>query len=210
MSPRGLVNELCVSLALVVVFAALGAPLWATLAQVHDPGAVASVFFMTVATCWAILVPSKVWTERRGDAWSRRVVLLVLGAGLGMLALWLDGFGMPFTGLPRPSSDAGLIALLPAPVMTEAGYLTLYGAALFALRWWRMTDRRRSQRFSVAPLLAAAFWAMVLMMLLQPQPWPRATHPVVVLVLSSAILQLVSPWQQPPPPQAKRLRLKSA
>jgi hypothetical protein len=33
---------------------------------------------------------------------------------------------------------------------------------------------------------------------------------VVALVMTSAIVQLVSPWQQPPPARSKRLRLRYA
>ena len=61
--------------------------------------------------CWAVMIPAKLWTERRGDAWSRRVVMLLLGAGVGVLALWLDGWGMPFTNQSAsqtlPAANAG-------------------------------------------------------------------------------------------------------
>jgi len=46
----------------------------------------------------------------------------------------------------------------------------------------------------------------VLLLLVKPQHWPGA----LVLVLASAIVQLVSPWEQPPPPAAKRMRLRYA
>jgi hypothetical protein len=82
-----------------------------------------------------------------------------------------------------------------------------------ALRWWKVTDRRRSQRFSLAPVLATAFWAVILLLL-----WHNLRHGAVVLgmartggvalVMASAIVQLVTPWEQPPPPTARRLRLR--
>lgn len=186
---RGLVSELCTSMVLAVVFAGLGVPLWATLGQERDSNALSTIFFLTVAASWAIMIPAKLWTERRGDAWSRRLVMLVLGAGVGVLALWLNGHH-----------------LSPGAAATEASWLSYYGLTFFALRWWRMTDRRRPQRFSVGPLLASAFWATLLLLLLQPDAWRGA----VVLVLASAIVQLVSPWQQPPPPVARRMRLRYA
>jgi hypothetical protein len=41
-------------------------------------------------------------------------------------------------------------------------------------------------------------------------PWPEPPRGVVALVMTSAIVQLVSPWDQPLPPRAKRLRLRYA
>jgi hypothetical protein len=208
---RDQVLELCGSLALTVVFAGLATTLWAALGQMRTLSELSTVFFLTVAASWAILVPAKFWTERRGDGWTRRVVMMLLGVVLGLLALWLDGWSPGSPGgreaaphLARPGG--ALVALFPRDVVTEASYFSYYALAFFALRWWRMTARRRSQRFSFAPILAAGFWGLVLLLLIQPQHWPG----VVVLVLASAIVQLVSPWEQPPPPAARRMRLRYA
>jgi eukaryotic-like serine/threonine-protein kinase len=209
-SGRGLLGELCGSMVLAVIFAAVGVALWATVRQVQHVNTISSIFFLTVAASWAVMIPAKLWTERRGDAWSRRVVMLVLGAGVGMLALWLQGWHMPFTGKPDslpPPTGSSLTALLPSTVAAEVGSLTFYGLAFFALRWWKMTERLRPQRFSVAPLLAAVFWAILLMMLLRPEDDWRS---VLVLGLTAAIVQMVSPWRQQQPPQARRLRMRYA
>jgi hypothetical protein len=80
--------------------------------------------------------------------------------------------------------------------------LSYFGVTFFALRWWRLSDRRRSQRFSFAPILAAGVWGYLLLLL-----WPQ-WRGALALVVSSAIVQLVSPWQAPPAPVAKRLRLR--
>jgi hypothetical protein len=70
-----------------------------------------------------------------------------------------------------------------------------------------MADRRRPQRFSFAPVLAAGFWGLLLLLLAHPAlSWKGA----VVLVLASAVVQLVSPWEPPPPPPARRMRLRYA
>jgi peptidoglycan/LPS O-acetylase OafA/YrhL len=183
-------------MALAVLFAALATTLWTAVSQGHvrnltDLG---TVFYLTVGTCWTILVPGKFWTDRRGDSWSRRVILMVLGALLGVGACWVDGWPVAVT------SDW----------MHEASYVSYYALAFFALRWWRMTDRRRPQRFSFAPLLAAGFWGWLLGLLVYTYNQPLWWGGAVVLVLASAILQLVSPWEQPPLPAAKRLRLRYA
>ena len=86
-----------------------------------------------------------------------------------------------------------------------ASYLCYFALVFLALRWWKMTDRRRPQRFSFAPILATGFWALVLLLI-----WQHLKLEAVALVLASAIVQLASPWQQPPPPAARRLRLRYA
>jgi len=86
-----------------------------------------------------------------------------------------------------------------------AGHLAYYALALFVLRWWKLADRRRAHRFSFAPILAAGFWGLVLLLVWQ-EPW-RGT---LVLTTAAAIVQLVSPWEQPPPPVTRRMRLRYA
>ncbi len=209
-SARGLACELSGSMLLTVVFAALVVAVWATLGQVRELLHVGNVFLLTVASSWAVLIPSKIWNERRGDAWSRRVLLLFLGMVLGVLTLWLEGWGMPFTRLSASAAareeGSRLMVLLPSAMVTEANFVAFFGAALFALRWWRMADRRRAQRFSLGPVLATAFWALVLTLVLQPGNW----EPALALVFASGIVQVVSPWQKTSPPQARRLRLRYA
>ena len=75
------------------------------------------------------------------------------------------------------------------------------------MRWWRLTDRRRKSWFSLFPVLAAGFWALILLVF-----WP-AGEPMFGgggMVMSAAIVQWVSPWEPPPPPPPKRLRLRYA
>jgi eukaryotic-like serine/threonine-protein kinase len=94
-----------------------------------------------------------------------------------------------------------------------AGYLSYFGLALGVLRWWRMTDRRRKQWFSLFPVLAAGFWAFVLIGV-----WPKvdgptfasATQGAAALVMASLIVQWVSPWEPPPPPLPRRLKWRHA
>jgi hypothetical protein len=90
-------------------------------------------------------------------------------------------------------------------IFTAARLLTYFGLAFFAVRWWKMADRHRPQRFSFAPILAAGFWAVVL---LPVWPWPQPPHGAVALVLTAAIVQLVSPWEQRAVPMAKQMRLR--
>jgi hypothetical protein len=150
-----------------------------------------------------VLVPAKFWSPNRSDSWTRRVVMLLLGGVIGLTAFYLDGWTF---GDRAETKGASLMQVFPGPAVNEAAYFSYYALAFFALRWWRMAARRRSHRFSFAPILAAAFWALVLMGLVQP----LHTDGVLVLAMAAAVIQLVSPWEAPPPPAAKRLRLRYA
>ena len=123
--------------------------------------------------------------------------MMGLGALIGVAAWWLDGWSFA-AGTADPAATVPLGRI-------EAAYFAYYALAFFALRWWRMTGRRRPHRFSFAPLLGSLFWGLVLLLLVRPHG-----PGVVVLVLASTIVQLVSPWDQPPPPPAKRVRLRYA
>jgi eukaryotic-like serine/threonine-protein kinase len=205
----GAVAELCGSLVLAVIFAVLATALWAALAQTRNRLELGGIFFLTISTTWAILVPTKFWTRPVDDSWTRRVSLLVMGGLIGLAALWLDGWTlsgrMGYTET-SPSAEVGFPALGGNTELAQgASYLCYFALIFLALRWWKLTDRRRSQRFSFAPILATGFWALILLLI-----WPHLRQGAVALVLASAIVQLVSPWQQPPPPAARKLRLRYA
>jgi hypothetical protein len=210
MTARARFAELCGSLALATVLAAAATTLWAALAQGNvNHIELGQQFFLTVATCWAVLLPSKLW-DGRYDSGARRIVMLACGLAVGFAALWLDGWSpaIPF----RHGAESGTaVVSLAASDLGEsrpaniAGHLSYFALAFFVLRWWKLTDRRRSHRFSFAPIVAAAFWGLVLLFVWQ-EPW-RGT---LVLATTAGIVQLVSPWEQPPPPVARRMRLRCA
>jgi hypothetical protein len=192
-------------MALAVLFAFMGTALGAVVSRANS-AQIGSIFFLTVAASWAVLVPAKFWTERRGDPWARRVVLMVLGILIGLGALWLDGWS---SGLEAPPELAPPDPATPANGLPQAAcYLTYFALAFFALRWWRMADCRRPQRFSFAPILGAGFWGLMLLLLVLLAQAQDLWRGPLVLVLTSAIVQLVSPWEPPPPPAAKRMRLR--
>jgi hypothetical protein len=211
-SARTVVAELCGSLALATVFAVVAAMLWAAVARLNDWTEIGTGFFLTVAACWAVLIPAKLWTRqtRGAEGWTRRIIMLMLGGLVGAGALWLDGWSLaPGPGHAPP--DANQEATLPAVIgpngglAESAGYLSYFALTFFALRWWRLADRRRAHRFSLGPILAAGFWGLLLLVLIWPQ-WQA----VIVLMTAAAIVQVVSPWEQPPPASARRVRLRYA
>jgi eukaryotic-like serine/threonine-protein kinase len=68
-SPRQQLLELSWSMAVTVAFAGLATALWAAVRQDyyrdHDWTRLSTLFFLTVAAAWAILIPAKFWTERK-------------------------------------------------------------------------------------------------------------------------------------------------
>jgi hypothetical protein len=212
-SLRGQIAELCGSLAMAAVLSAaitiVGAAFGHDSFTSSEPW---QIFFLTVACCWAILVPAKLWTNYRGDAWARRVVMLVLGLGIGMGSLWLEGWAPrvsahEFASAQSPSETAGAAYFKTSThEFKVAGHLSYFALAFFALRWWKLADRRRTHRFSFAPIMAAAFWGLVLLLLWYDDPW----RSMWVLTSAAAIVQLVSPWEQQPPTVARRMRLRYA
>jgi hypothetical protein len=208
--------ELSWSMALVALFTALATLLWGALrgdarqVNTQTVNHLSSLFFVTVAACWAIMVPAKLWTERQGDSWVRRLVMLLLGGVVGLFACWLDGWS-PGQTWRFATAPAGAVRLFPTPVFIEASYICFFALAFFALRWWRMTSRRRSHRFSFAPILGAGFWGLALLLLFTGRLWAATDTPglsAMVLVLTATVVQLVSPWEPPPPAPARRVRLR--
>jgi hypothetical protein len=174
-SLRGQVAELCGSLALTALFALVAYALWASLLRVEPIVEIAAAFFLTVACCWAVLIPAKVWSGRAPDPWMRRVVMLILGLG----SFWLGGYSPADLRSERagssrrswweaPAHDKIRDVVIPDHGGARTGISQLgaavsyFGLALFALRWWKMAERRRSQRFSLGPVLAAGFWGLFL------------------------------------------------
>lgn len=212
---RGQMAELSGSLALAAVLSVLLAILYAALARQHNWHEIGEVVFMTVAICWAVLVPAKFWNGRNGDSWIRRGVMMLVGTTVGIGALWLNGWG-PLLDANPGTPDVWTVGLnvgpnwstTQDPVVVGAGYLSYFGLALCALRWWKMADRNRPHRFSAFPVIAAGFWAI----LLHPFVWPAHEQPygAIALVTAAVVVQWVSPWEQPPPRTARRLRLRYA
>jgi hypothetical protein len=198
--------ELCGSLAMAAVLALVAAFLMTAVSHGKiGENAFGQVFFLTVGACWSVLVPAKFWSSRPGDSGTRRVVMMFFGILLGFAALWLDGWKPQRLFAELSGNIDASPSLDGLPRGTLAGYLSYFALAFFALRWWKLADRRRSHRFSLAPIVCAAFWGVLLLLV-----WEDLLRGTLVLTSTAAIVQLVSPWQQPPPPVARRMRLRYA
>jgi hypothetical protein len=158
-----------------------------------------------------VLVPAKLWNGRPGDSGYRRIIMMLLGLAIGAGALWLDygteGLGPKRSVWTLSSSDPRPITFGSEHhgVPLAAGYLSYFALAFFAMRWWKLADRQRGQRFSLGPILAAGFWTFVLWAV-----WARPQMPpgMLPLLLAAAIIQLVSPWEPAPTPALRRVRLR--
>lgn len=205
-SGRTQLAELCGSLALTPLFAGVFAAVGAALGRFKDYSMVGSLFFLTVAVCWAVLIPAKLWTDRKGNSWARRWMMMGLGLPVGLSSLWLEGWMPPLSMDGKGASALLTPWKLPGNDLPEvAGHLGYFGLAFFALRWWKLTDRNRGRRFSFVPVFAAMFWSFLLTLI-----GPELFLGAVALVLGSIIVQLVSPWEEPPPKQARPVRLRYA
>ena len=219
---RGQIGELTGSMALAAALALVGTTLWAVLCHLSgqglSPSNLGTIFFLAVGASWAVLVPAKVWALRRGDFWSRRILMMTLGILLGLSTLWLQGWSphhLPeaIGNAPRPLHHlTTLLSWLPSGQTEGIGYVSYFALVFFVLRWWRMADPRRSQRFSFLPLLAAGVWALLPLTVWPPASVETVALGAVSLVMTSAIVQLVSPWEPPvralPAPLAVTLLLR--
>src|SRR5205823_5941656 len=143
------------------------------------------------------------------------LVLMVIGTLIGAGVLWLNGWtphwAPPGTAVNLgPGESLGLWQPNGRGLVKGAGYLAYFGLSLAALRWWRLADRRRKSWFSLFPVLAAGFWALVLSVVFWPWSQQQQMFGAMALVTASAIVQWVSPWEPPPPPPPRRLRLRYA
>jgi hypothetical protein len=203
MTLRGQIAELSGSMALAAIVAALLGVLYAALERQPDWGQLGSLYFLTVGACWAVMIPSKFWTAKVSDSLTRRGVLLGLGLLLGAGSLWLNGWTPQNSFV---STDPARLSRPPVdPLAVAAQYLSYFGLGLAAVRWWRLTERTRSDRFSCFPVLAVGIWALLLMMF-----WPKGqpAHGAIALVTAAVIVQWVSPWEPAAPKNGKRLRLR--
>lgn len=218
--PRQLLAELSGSLLLATFLAAVFAFVLGVLFYKEDWPRLVPVFFLATLASAAVVVPAKFWLEPADDSWSRRLVLMGLGLVLAVAAVWFDGFQLPlpwsagsqadslrpltstetarhpFFGLLYPDNRA--LAVLP-------GYLAFFGLMFLALRWWKISEPHRPQRFSIKAVVATAFLAYLLLFLLPAAP--QRLEGFLSLVLASVIVQLVSPWELTTAESKKKLRL---
>jgi hypothetical protein len=215
---RGMVGELSGSLALAAALGLLATVFWAALSRPDDWRMMGLTYFLTVATSWAVLIPSKFWSMRsRDDAWGRRIVLMACGALVGLFALWLEGWDIRPRTLGLPIGAQASLADAPRKMSREAlgtaaAYVSYFALSLGLVRWWKMADRRRRVWFSIWPVIAAGFWAWVLLFIfdIEYRPSISAYAAAAAITTSAAIVQVVSPHDPRSAAFPRRLRYHTA
>jgi hypothetical protein len=180
-------------------------------------------YLLALAGSWSVLVVGFCWRRQEEESGRRRLALAGVGVALGLFAVWLDGFQLPWPGVEAPDSLQALAGPSPElprhaffdalydhnrslPVLT--GYLAYFGLIFVALRWWRLPDPHRGRRFQVGRVVAVAFWAYMLLFLL-PSTLQRQ-EAFLALLEVSVVTQLAASWGPPAPERSKRLRLNFA
>jgi len=155
---------------------------------------------VSIVASWAVLIPSKLWEGRRGEAVLRRFVLLLAGLGVGLFAAGVHAF-LTFR-LPDPTvflpADPELTSVahyrLPASFYADGSpqllaYLACFATLFLVLRWWRQADPLRAARLSLWWILVSSVVAGVVASAWHfPQPWL-----VWVAAVMSISIQLASP-----------------
>jgi hypothetical protein len=189
---RERLSELCGSFAVAPVVALLCTVPWAVFPTNAAWTTLGRVFLLATALSWAVLLVAR--SPRRDDrnTWGRRFHLLLAGLGVGALGFWLDGWAPAHGG----SFDS---RFTPDSIATGIRYAFYFGLAAAAMRWWKITDRQRRERFRLFPLFAAGFWGCALLFL---WPWESAPGGVGVapLVIAAVAVQVASPWAGPVSP----------
>lgn len=204
--------ELCTSLLGAPLAAAPLTGIWALVTGVVDWGSLGSLFLTIVAISWAVLITTKGW-EGQKRSMSRRLARHA-GALVGIGVFWLDGWSVP------QSLDRGVHTSLAGASQTSYtmlhGYMFCFAMALFIPRWWLSAERKRRERFSLFPLIATAFWGMIVFAfaLAMMMGGPAETQPrfmpvgyfMLVLASAAAVVQMVTAHTPPPPYQPRFLR----
>lgn len=205
-------QELSTALLASVVVAALCTLIWTALARGRGttyptlPEVVGNLQLL-VLSCWAVLIPAKLWEGTRTDGWARRTGMLILGSGIGLVAAWMN----PGKTALVPISTDGAIS--QEVVWHYADFACYFGVAFFALRWWTLAERERSRRFSLLSTLWTGCVALALTLIwseLEHAASGSAPHYPILLALTAGIVQVVSPWSQPLPRAARKQKLRLA
>jgi serine/threonine protein kinase len=161
----------------------------------HRPQDLGYLFAVTLLGSWSVLAANKVVEDREVDSMTRRIIQLVVGIALGLFAYFLANWM-----LVEPTAPGGTLVWLPwsdTGVLGQPGalgYAAFFGLTGLAVDWWRLTERDRKSRFRVIPMAKAAVFAAIPgVLFFSPEQHPFA---IPAVVLTSVVVQLVSPWSE--------------
>ncbi|HWB12467.1 MAG TPA: serine/threonine-protein kinase [Pirellulales bacterium] len=167
-------------------------------AKTADPGQFAWLLIVSTLGSWLVLIPSKLWEGREGDSTLRRLMLMVLGLGLGAAAWSLKDFLLVSLSsdwkLPNPVTEGYMGTRLyevdGSPSLV--GHMGYFAFLFLVLRWWKQADPLRASRLRLWPTVVAIFWAWQLYFFWPfPQPWG-----MMVAASMSVAVQIAATWQR--------------
>jgi len=190
------VAELAGSMLLATLVSLAMCVLFGVFERIERPEQFAWVALVATAGSWSVLIPAKFWEGRRGDALSRRFVLLMGGLLVGLFAFFLHDALLvqlpadPDVSVTMLSDTGGLFTnVYGSPLFGT--YLAYFGFLFAVLRWWDQADPRRRSRLAFMPILLCGLWAWLLGSLVEfTQPWG-----IMAAVTASVAIQVASPWR---------------
>ena len=196
-SPRERVTDLLGSTILAaIVGAAMSIVVILLRGEIIESGQFAWLALTSVAASWAVLVPSKIWEGREGEAILRRVALLMVGLAVGGAAylsadtLMVNFPDSPMTHIVDARSIGSQFYNVKDGMPELPAYLAYFGSLFFIVGWWKQTDPLRRTRLSIWNTIWAVLvaWGITCVWPF-PQPWG-----LMVAAIMSTSVQLVSPF----------------
>lgn len=152
----------------------------------------------SIVGSWSILMVSKTWEHRQGEADLRRFVMLCVGLMTGGFAWLTAGYLHLDWQEACVEVDTGW-SPLPAAMFADGATPTVIGSLLFfgvlfgVLRWWKLADPARRTRLSMLGVGWCLIWATLGGCLFHfPIPWCS-----IVAVMVAIATQLAAPWITP-------------
>ena len=170
-----------------------------------------AVYFgvITMLAACMLIIPSKMWEGRSGDAFSRRLTLGGVGLGVGLIAALLPKYLLIdqtslFQGNGTPHKYIlGRVSVADGSGFPTAACFMIFFAALFSVRrWWWQVDSFRKSRFSVSSSLFTLLIGVIVASTLQDYAFPDALGATWALAIS-AVVQLSAGWT---PAEDRRLQ----
>ncbi|QDU40576.1 Serine/threonine-protein kinase PrkC [Maioricimonas rarisocia] len=180
-----------------------------------DPAAIGLFVATALMAVWAVTGVCKLFEGMRMERGSRRLLLLLAGAGVGLAAwgtsnfLMVDAPNLPDTGSVSSNPDALFTNVGTLPLYdlnghpTAIGYMMFFGTLFMFRRWWWHCGAFRATRFRISSLLLTVMLAYFITLIWAfPQVWGMTW----AAIISSAV-QLSAPWI---PPEQRRIPARAA
>ncbi|MFO0813120.1 MAG: serine/threonine-protein kinase [Gemmatales bacterium] len=210
-------TELCWSMVQATLFSLMGVMVYAaimgpTKGEFHFRDYL-GMLNTVILTSWAVLITGKIWDGKVGDPWPRRSILLACGLAIGVFA----GFFAPYNLDARTSTGPQIDQHLIWSMLHHAFF---FGVGLFALKWWELTARYRTSRFSFGSVVLAGVvgYGVTYLMMMGNEPAVKVSMrsnndfppAILMLCMANVVVQLASPWSAPVKQAVRQLRWKTA